>query len=105
MVDASIDRAAANDKFFSDEKYRRIHEALRDARLIVVTHEHDDHTAGVVRSPFLADVQRHTMLTRAQMRTLRGMVHVVQPGGSVVARGADGHLVGAHVVEVLEEAG
>ena len=71
MVDASIDRAAANDKAFSDEKYRRIHEALRDARLIVVTHEHDDHAAGVVRSPFLADVQRHTMLTRAQMRTLR----------------------------------
>ena len=71
MVDASLDRKAANDKAFSDERYRRIHEALRDARLIVVTHEHDDHAAGVVRSPFLADVQRHTMLTRAQMRALR----------------------------------
>ena len=71
MVDASIDRKAANDKAFSDETYRRIHEALRDARLVVVTHEHDDHAAGVVRSPFLADVQRHTMLTRAQMRALR----------------------------------
>ena len=71
MVDASLDRAAANDKAFSDERYRRIHEALRDARLIVVTHEHDDHAAGVVRSPFLAEVQRHTMLTGAQMRALR----------------------------------
>jgi glyoxylase-like metal-dependent hydrolase (beta-lactamase superfamily II) len=71
MVDASLDRVAANDKAFSDERYRRIHEALRDARLVVLTHEHDDHAAGVVRSPFLADVQRHTMLTRAQMRTLR----------------------------------
>ena len=71
MVDASLDRAAANDKAFSDERYRRIHEALRDAQLIVVTHEHDDHAAGVVRSPFLAEVQGHTMLTRAQMRALR----------------------------------
>jgi glyoxylase-like metal-dependent hydrolase (beta-lactamase superfamily II) len=71
MVDASFDRKAANDEAFSDERYRRIHEALRDARLIVVTHEHDDHAAGVVRSPFLADVQRHTVLTRAQMRALR----------------------------------
>ena len=71
MVDASIDREIAkDDERFSDERYRRIQEALRDAQLSVVTHEHADHVAGLVRSPVLADVQRHAMLTRAQMRVL-----------------------------------
>jgi glyoxylase-like metal-dependent hydrolase (beta-lactamase superfamily II) len=71
MVDASIDRdIAKDDTSFSDERYRRIHEALRDARLSVVTHEHADHVAGLLRSPFLADVQRHALLTRAQMRVM-----------------------------------
>ncbi|PYP78091.1 MAG: hypothetical protein DMD35_12320 [Gemmatimonadetes bacterium] len=71
MVDASIDREIAkNDTSFSDERYRRIHEALRDARLAVVTHEHQDHVAGLIRSPYLAEVQRHALLTRAQMRVL-----------------------------------
>jgi glyoxylase-like metal-dependent hydrolase (beta-lactamase superfamily II) len=71
MVDAAIDREiAAKSKNFSDEKYRHIHQALRDARLAVVTHEHQDHVAGLIRSPFLAEIQRHALLTRAQMRVL-----------------------------------
>ena len=71
MVDAAIDREiAADNKTFSDERYRSIHQALRDARLAVVTHEHQDHVAGLLRSPFLAEVQRHALLTRAQMRVL-----------------------------------
>ncbi len=71
MVDASIDREIAkNDTSFSDDAYRSIHQALRDARLAVVTHEHQDHVAGLIRSPFLAEVQRHALLTRAQMRVL-----------------------------------
>lgn len=71
MVDAAVDRAfVSDDTSFSDATYRRIHEALRDARLAVVTHEHGDHVAGLIRSPFLAEVQRHALLTRAQMRVL-----------------------------------
>ena len=71
MVDASIDREIAkNDTSFSDDAYRSIHQALRDSRLAVVTHEHQDHVAGLIRSPFLAEVQRHALLTRAQMRVL-----------------------------------
>jgi glyoxylase-like metal-dependent hydrolase (beta-lactamase superfamily II) len=71
MVDAAIDREIAKDeKTFSDDRYRRIHEALRDARLAVVTHEHADHVAGLIRSPYLAEIQRHALLTRAQMRVL-----------------------------------
>ena len=70
-VDAAMDRALVpNSKTFSDEDYARIQAMLRDARLIVVTHEHDDHAAGVIRSPFLAAVREHTLLIRAQVHAL-----------------------------------
>jgi glyoxylase-like metal-dependent hydrolase (beta-lactamase superfamily II) len=70
-VDAALDREFnPNSTTFSDAVYANIHEMLRDARLIVVTHEHSDHVAGVVRSPFLAAVQQHTLLTRAQVQTM-----------------------------------
>jgi len=70
-VDAGLDRALAPEsKTFSDEQYASIQAMLRQARLIVVTHEHEDHAAGVIRSPFLAAVREHTLLTRAQLRSL-----------------------------------
>lgn len=70
-VDAGFDRVFATEsKTFSDEQYASIQSMLRDARLNVVTHEHDDHVAGVIRSPYLAAVQAHTLLTRAQVRSL-----------------------------------
>jgi len=71
VVDAALDRDFVPDsKTFSDADYRQIQVALRDARLVVVTHEHHDHVAGVIRSPYLAQVQQHTLLTRAQVQTL-----------------------------------
>jgi glyoxylase-like metal-dependent hydrolase (beta-lactamase superfamily II) len=71
VVDAGIDRAfAPGSKTFADSTYAQIHEAMRDARLVLVTHEHFDHVAGVLRSPYLAAIQRHTMLLKAQVQTL-----------------------------------
>lgn len=71
-VDAALDRSfVPRSTTFSDEVYGHLHEALRDARLIVVTHEHHDHVAGVLRSPHLAQVQEHTLLTSAQVRSLQ----------------------------------
>lgn len=71
VVDAALDRAfVPNSTTFSDELYSQIQEALRDARLVVVTHEHHDHVAGVLRSPFLAQIQAHTLLTKRQVRSL-----------------------------------
>jgi glyoxylase-like metal-dependent hydrolase (beta-lactamase superfamily II) len=70
-VDAAIDRAfVPKSTTFSDDVYAQIHEALRDARLVVVTHEHHDHVAGVLRSPFLGQIQAHTLLNRDQARSL-----------------------------------
>src|SRR4029077_14090676 len=55
--------------------YRRdegkVVEALRGARSIVVTHEHHDHVAGVIRSPDLATIAPKTILNRAQITTLQ----------------------------------
>ena len=70
-VDAASDREAMrSSRTFSDDVYARIQEALRDARLSVVTHEHWDHVRGVLRSPYLAEIQQHTILTRAQVQSL-----------------------------------
>jgi glyoxylase-like metal-dependent hydrolase (beta-lactamase superfamily II) len=72
VVDAAMGREfVPKSTTFSDEKYDRIQQALRGANLVVVTHEHHDHVAGVIRSPYLAEIQRHTLLTRAQIESLR----------------------------------
>ncbi len=71
MVDAGMDREIANSPpGYSQERYDRVQLALRDARLIVITHEHYDHIEGVLRSPYLAQIQPKTMLNRAQVQTL-----------------------------------
>lgn len=71
IVDAALDREfVPHSTTFSDEDYDRIQRALRDARLIVVTHEHHDHIAGVIRSPYLVQVRQHILLTRSQVNTL-----------------------------------
>lgn len=70
-VDAAMDRELVrNSTTWSDETYGQIQTALRDARLIVVTHEHHDHVGGVIRSPHLARIQEHTLLNRGQIQSL-----------------------------------
>jgi glyoxylase-like metal-dependent hydrolase (beta-lactamase superfamily II) len=71
MVDAGMDKEIANNPpRFSQERYDRVQLGLRDARLIVITHEHYDHIEGVLRSPYLPQIQPKTMLNRAQVQTL-----------------------------------
>lgn len=71
VVDAAMDREFEREsKTWSDATYGQMQVALRDARLVVVTHEHHDHVAGVLRSPYLAKIQEHTLLNRAQVLSL-----------------------------------
>lgn len=71
MVDAGMDKEIANNPpRFSQERYDQVQAALRDARLIVITHEHYDHVEGVLRSPYLAQIRPKTLLTRQQVQTL-----------------------------------
>lgn len=78
MVDAGINtdtivgrgsRPGGNAKI-PEEKYELIQRALVGARSIVVTHEHDDHVAGVIRSSARDVIAPKTLLTRAPIQTL-----------------------------------
>jgi glyoxylase-like metal-dependent hydrolase (beta-lactamase superfamily II) len=54
-----------------EERYESTQRALRDALLIVVTHEHHDHIAGVLRSAFADQIVPKTVLTLAQVQSLQ----------------------------------
>jgi glyoxylase-like metal-dependent hydrolase (beta-lactamase superfamily II) len=76
MVDSGMDLQVH--RFFGrgvEEPYfpeaaREVDRAVRAAKLIVLTHEHGDHVAGVIRSPSAAELAAKTLLTRTQLRTL-----------------------------------
>jgi glyoxylase-like metal-dependent hydrolase (beta-lactamase superfamily II) len=76
MIDAGMDEPVH--RFFGrgvEEPYdaeaaAQVRQALQQARLILVTHEHGDHVAGVVNTPARESLAARTILTRAQIRTL-----------------------------------
>ncbi len=76
MVDSGMDLEVH--KFFGrgqEEPYfpqaaAAVEKALRSAKIIVMTHEHGDHVAGVIRTPFFAELAPKTVLTRTQVKTL-----------------------------------
>ena len=76
MVDAGMDLTVH--KFFGrgvEEPYfpdaaRQVEQAVNRARLIVVTHEHGDHVAGVVHSAAATQLAPKTILTRTQVQSL-----------------------------------
>lgn len=72
MVDAGVDRQVETDTSVTiyQDRYQRVQVALRGANLIVVTHEHHDHVAGVIHTPALDLIAPKTVLTRAQVQTL-----------------------------------
>jgi glyoxylase-like metal-dependent hydrolase (beta-lactamase superfamily II) len=76
MVDAGMDQQVH--RFFGrgvEEPYdaeaaAQLERALTAARLIVVTHEHGDHVAGVIRTSRARELAPKTILTRSQVQTL-----------------------------------
>jgi len=76
MVDAGMDLTVH--KFFgrgAEEPYfpeaaRQVEQAVSRARVIVVTHEHGDHVAGVINTPAAAQLAAKTILTRTQVQSL-----------------------------------
>jgi glyoxylase-like metal-dependent hydrolase (beta-lactamase superfamily II) len=76
MVDAGMDQTVHD--FFgrgTKEPYdaaaaAQVAKAVEGARMIVVTHEHGDHVAGVIRGPQAAQLAPKTILTRAQVNVL-----------------------------------
>lgn len=76
MVDAGMDLAVHTffgrgvEEPYFPEAAAQVEQAVRRARLIVVTHEHGDHVAGVIHTPAADDLARKTILTRTQVQTL-----------------------------------
>jgi glyoxylase-like metal-dependent hydrolase (beta-lactamase superfamily II) len=76
MVDSGMNQQVH--KYFGrgvEEPYypqeaREVEKALQAARLIVMTHEHGDHVAGVIDTPLAEELAPKTILTRAQVQTL-----------------------------------
>jgi glyoxylase-like metal-dependent hydrolase (beta-lactamase superfamily II) len=100
MVDAGVDRDVETDTSVTidQDRYRRVQEALAGANLIVVTHEHHDHIAGVIHTPARDAIASKTVLTRAQVNTLlRPLTGSVPLGSSpliqLTPRDADRYLV------------
>jgi len=76
MVDTGMDPAThqffgrgVQEPYFPDQA-ARVAEALRSAKAILVTHEHGDHIAGVMRSASFAELAPKTVLTWLQLQTL-----------------------------------
>jgi len=76
MIDAGMDQQVHN--FFGrgvvepymPDAFQEVQRALRGAKSIVVTHEHGDHVAGVIRGADAEQLALKTLLTRAQVDTL-----------------------------------
>jgi glyoxylase-like metal-dependent hydrolase (beta-lactamase superfamily II) len=76
MIDSGMDQAVhkffgfGREEPFWPERNAAVQQALKQAQLIVVTHEHGDHVAGVIRSDARKEVAAKTLLSREQVRTL-----------------------------------
>ena len=132
MIDAGMDEQVHRSfgmgavEPYWPERNAAIQQALRAASLIVVTHEHADHVAGVIRSPSRRAIAARTVLTKAQVETLvlapqtpdirltpaqavdylvidYDVYHPVAPG--VVLAKAAGHTPGHQMVYVQLESG
>jgi glyoxylase-like metal-dependent hydrolase (beta-lactamase superfamily II) len=76
MIDSGMDEQVHKffgrgvvEPYFSDAA-KQVEKALLGAKSIVMTHEHGDHVAGVIRSPFVDQLAPKTLLTRTQVDTL-----------------------------------
>jgi glyoxylase-like metal-dependent hydrolase (beta-lactamase superfamily II) len=98
--------------------FGRVSQAMAQAALIVVTHEHYDHLGGIATQPNLAALMPHLKLTREQLSVpakmdpvvfptaaLEGYAPLVYDGATAIAPGvvlikAPGHTPGSQLVYV-----
>ncbi len=76
MIDSGMDLQVhkffgrgVEEPYFPDQ-FKEVERADRAAKVIVMTHEHGDHVAGVIRTPYFAELAPKTVLTRTQVNTL-----------------------------------
>jgi glyoxylase-like metal-dependent hydrolase (beta-lactamase superfamily II) len=76
MIDSGMDRQVHSffgrgvvEPYFPDAA-KEVERALLNAKSIIVTHEHGDHAAGVIRGPLVDRLAPKTILTRTQVDML-----------------------------------
>lgn len=79
MLDAGMDKAT-HDSFgegepFYPEEFAKLQRALNDARLIVLTHFHADHVAGVLQAPNFSELARKTIAARDSIALMMDKPH------------------------------
>jgi glyoxylase-like metal-dependent hydrolase (beta-lactamase superfamily II) len=79
MLDAGMDKAT-HDSFgegepFYQSEFERLQRALNAARLIVLTHYHADHVAGVLQAPNFAELAGKTIVTTETLRLMMEAPH------------------------------
>ena len=132
MVDAGMDLTVhrffgrgVEEPYFPDAA-KQVEQAVARARLVVVTHEHGDHVAGVVHTAAAPQLAQKTILTRTQMQSLLAspqmpeikltgdlakrfivvdydMYYPLAPGMALIK--AAGHTPGSQMVYVALESG
>jgi glyoxylase-like metal-dependent hydrolase (beta-lactamase superfamily II) len=76
MIDAGMDETVHQFYGFGrvepywPERNQMVQDALRQANMVLITHEHGDHIAGVIRSDIRDEIASKTILTKAQVNTL-----------------------------------
>jgi glyoxylase-like metal-dependent hydrolase (beta-lactamase superfamily II) len=76
MLDSGMDEEVhryygfGRDEPYWQEANDRVQQALKSAQLIIITHEHGDHVAGVIRSDIRDQLASKTILTQQQVDTL-----------------------------------
>ena len=122
VIDTAMDRSLAKPDFilshFDDAAYARVERSLDEAALIVITHEHFDHSGGLARHPRLDQILPKTRLSESQIGHLDRMApasipealmagynavrylryHALAPGVVLIA--APGHTPGSQMVYV-----
>ena len=84
MIESGWNRDVDTNATFWPERFARIQLGLRDARLIVVTHEHHDHVGEAIRTTTPASIAPKTLLNRQQVQTL-----IDRPSSPLVHLAAD----------------
>jgi glyoxylase-like metal-dependent hydrolase (beta-lactamase superfamily II) len=74
VIDSCAGRAAFEAmpfplKDFSDGNYEVLQESLRNASLVLITHEHFDHIGGIATSPYINEILPHLLLTTEQVQS------------------------------------
>lgn len=87
IIDTALDAELGGENLiaFDDEAFARMNQAMEEASLIVITHEHMDHIGGLTVHPNLAAILPQTRLTDRQLS---------QPARSLPARFEEGVLDG-----------